>query len=269
MSLTGWIKGRLRLFKTRREQAELLRSYAGRDLDLTRAAWPRSLTDPTRFYQDLFAHFHLAGSPGLRAHRRYFTAKRRGFGEDAFHAMWEMLFREFRPASFLEIGVYRGQVISLAALLQKQLEIVGEVVGISPFLPAGDSVSRYRTDVDYEADVRLNFQHFALPVAKLLKVYSTDPAAVDLIRSRRWDCIYIDGNHDHEIAKADWDRCSAAVREGGLIVLDDSALDTAFNPPAFATKGHPGPTRVAQEIDRDAFEEILQAGHNRVFQRRG
>jgi hypothetical protein len=35
----------------------------------------------------------------------------------------------------------------------------------------------------------------------------------------------------------------------------------------FATAGHPGPTRLAGEIDRKKFREILQVGHNRVFQK--
>jgi len=33
---------------------------------------------------------------------------RRGFGENAFHTMWYLLLEEFKPATFLEIGVFRG-----------------------------------------------------------------------------------------------------------------------------------------------------------------
>jgi hypothetical protein len=52
-----------------------------------------------------------------------------------------------------------------------------------------------------------------------------------------------------------------------VIVLDDSALGTAYRPPAFASGGHPGPSRVAAEIDRTGFREILRVGHNRTFRR--
>ena len=96
---------------------------------------------------------------------------------------------------------------------------------------------------------------------------STDRAAIEMITSRQWDCIYIDGNHDYEVVKADWTVCAASVRPNGLIVLDDAGLDTTFQPPIFATKGHPGPSRVALEIDRSQFQEILQVGHNRVFKK--
>jgi hypothetical protein len=181
--------------------------------------------------------------------------------------MWFLLFTEFRFASFLEIGVYRGQILSLASLLQRLADAPGDVTGISPFESIGDSVSKYQKHLDYLTDTRANFAHFNLPEPTLLKAFSTDEAALELIKSREWDCIYIDGNHDYEVAKADWNVCATAIKPGGVIVLDDAGLSTAFDPPAFATKGHPGPSRVAAEIDRSKFGEILQVGHNRVFQK--
>jgi hypothetical protein len=52
-----------------------------------------------------------------------------------------------------------------------------------------------------------------------------------------------------------------------VIVLDDSGLTTAYRPPLFATGGHPGPSRLASELDRSRFREVLQVGHNRAFER--
>jgi predicted O-methyltransferase YrrM len=156
----------------------------------------------------------------------------------------------------------------LVALLGRMLDAPCNVHGISPFSPAGDSVSRYKSDIDYHSDTLDNFKRFNLPRPQLLKAYSTDAEALKLIASRQWDAIYIDGNHDYEVARQDWERCSAAVRPGGFIVLDDAALATAFHPPGFATAGHPGPSRLAKEIDASRFEEILRIGHNRVFYRK-
>ncbi|MDX6767752.1 MAG: class I SAM-dependent methyltransferase [Candidatus Methylacidiphilales bacterium] len=178
-----------------------------------------------------------------------------------------MLFREFRPARFLEIGVYRGQILSLAAMLQQQHDISGSVTGISPFVPAGDAVSRYRTDIHYLEDTLKNFSHFGLSKPELVQAFSTDPAAIARLRSQEWDAIYIDGNHDYEVALQDWEHCSVSLRKGGIVVLDDSGLTTSYRPPAFATGGHPGPSRLAAEVDRTRFQEILQVGHNRVFQK--
>lgn len=50
---------------------------------------------------------------------------------EAFHVMWFLLHREFKPRSFLEIGVYRGQVLSLVSVLHPIHGTGGEVTGIS------------------------------------------------------------------------------------------------------------------------------------------
>jgi hypothetical protein len=251
-----------------RVRREVFSRFSGKAGEITRAQWPGSIQDPTAFYFQC-CHYFAANLPEeLREHRRYFGQKGRGFGEDAFHTMWYLLFREFRPASFLEIGVFRGQTLSLAALLGRQLGRECFVQGISPFSAAGDGVSRYRRRHDYHGDTLKNFEHFSLPRPSLLKAYSTDAAARQLVTSRAWDIIYIDGNHDYEVAKQDWELCAQQVLPGGLIVLDDAGLATRYQaPPFYSTAGHSGPSRLAQEIDRSKFAEILQVGHNRVFQK--
>jgi len=268
MSLLSYVRGQLRSRQAARQRRAALAGVDPALLDVALEDWSRSLTDPTGYYLDCFRAFHLRLPAALREHRAYFTTAGRGFGEDAFHAMWSMLFGRFPIRSYLEIGVFRGQTLTLAALLQQRAGMAVAVAGISPFEAIGDSVSRYPGGIDYEADTRSHFRHFGLPEPHLLKAYSTDATALDLIASRPWDCIYIDGNHDYEIVRADWQACAAAVPAGGLIVLDDAGLTTRYTAPAFATKGHPGPSRLAAEIDRAAFTEILQVGHNRVFQKR-
>lgn len=236
--------------------------------DLARPDWKRSLSAPTEFYCDAVRFFHRQLPVELKEHRAYFKQDGRGFGEDAFHVMWYLLFLEFKPKTFLEIGVYRGQTISLIALLAKLRDTPCSIYGISPFSSAGDSVSKYRSGLDYFADTKKNFSRFSLPQPELVTAYSTDPAARSLIASKSWSAIYIDGNHDYEVARQDWENCSAHVAVGGIVVLDDASLNTAFQPPSFATAGHPGPSRLAREIDTSRFEEILRVGHNRVFQRK-
>lgn len=232
---------------------------------LERSDWERSLREPTEFYRDCFRFFNQRLPAELREHRAYFC--NRGFNEDAMHVMWYLLFQEFKPDNFLEIGVYRGQTISLAAMLARHIGVPCHVQGISPFSPAGDSITGYRKDVDYLSDTLAHFKHFSLPQPKLLKAFSSDKEAIALIRSIPWAMIYIDGNHDYENARQDWEVCSQSAKPGGIIVLDDSGLGTAYRPPIFATAGHPGPSRLAGEIDRNQFREILQVGHNRVFQK--
>ena len=58
---------------------------------------------------DIFYHLPFS----IINHRVYFSKEFRGFGEEAFHSMWYLLLSEFKPKNCLEIGVYRGQIISL------------------------------------------------------------------------------------------------------------------------------------------------------------
>jgi hypothetical protein len=238
-----------------------------RDADLTSILeWDRSISSPTEYYLDCVSVFYGPDFPeSLREHRRYFTSNSRGFGEDAFHVMWWMVFTQLRPSRFLELGVYRGQTLSLASLLHRQFRINGSVVGISPFTSSGDGVSSYRSDVDYYFDTLENFRRFELPKPDLVRTFSTTRQAFERVRAQEWDIVYIDGNHDYGVAKSDWEMCRVCVRPGGLIVLDDSALGTTYKPPAFATAGHPGPSQLASEIDPSKFQEVLRVGHNRVF----
>src|SRR5262249_55054098 len=121
--------------------------FSEANLSLTGAA--SRFTDRYALYR--YMHYWFARSaPGwLSAHRRYFSQQGRGFGEDAFHAMWFKLLAEYRPRRCLEIGVYRGQVISLWLLIAEKIGFPVEVHGVSPFSAAGDAVSWYPGDIDY------------------------------------------------------------------------------------------------------------------------
>jgi hypothetical protein len=224
---------------------------------------------PTRNskYQYFHSFFWNLAPDWLVDHRKYFKKNKRGFGEDAFHAMWYFIFKEFRPKDVLEIGVYRGQTISLFALLSKEMDLKTEIHAISPFTAAGDDVSKYSETLDYYNDVIENFKHFELPIPFLHKGFSTDKPMVEIIQSQLWDLIYIDGNHDYDVVKQDFAVCSKFLKKNGLIVLDDSSLYTDYKPSHYATPGHPGPSKVALEIDFNLFHEILSVGHNRVFKK--
>ncbi len=265
MNPLKYLKGVYLSRRNRNEKQKLLDRPLDQGIDLL--LFEKSLIDPTRYYKRCFQEFHCRFPLDLQRHREYFTHEKRGFGEDAFHVMWSNLFHRYHPQQFLEIGVYRGQTLSLLALIARVTGSDCKVTGISPFDSIGDSVSKYLGGLDYLEDTLKNFNHFKLPQPCLIKAYSTDPEAVAVIQNTVWDCIYIDGNHDYEVVLKDWNVCSESVRIGGIIVMDDSGLSTDFQPPAFATGGHPGPSKMVTEIDPYRFKEVLQVGHNRVFER--
>jgi predicted O-methyltransferase YrrM len=212
-------------------------------------------------------YFHNLAPPEIQAHRAYFSRENRGFGEDAFHAMWFTLLREFRPRTCLEIGVYRGQSISLWALISDLVGFDCELHGVSPFSSAGDEASQYSTQVDYLSDTLQSFGKFTRKTPQFLKAYSTDPQARALIAAHRWDVAYIDGSHDYEVALADYQICRDNLAPGGLMILDDSSLYTDYRPPLFAFPGHPGPSRVLRDFAMKELQFLGAVGHNNILRK--
>jgi hypothetical protein len=228
----------------------------------------RKFVTRNEIYNYYHHYFWNMAPDWIRTHREYFKKESRGFGEDAFHAMWYNIFKEFKPKRALEIGIYRGQVISLWGLLSEKLDVGTDISGISPFSPAGDDVSVYLRNIDYYEDVKKNCSVFNKRLPSLARGFSTDKEMIDIIRSQSWDLIYIDGNHDYEVVRQDFEVCSQSLNKNGLLVLDDSALYTDYTPLPYSTAGHPGPSAVAKEIDKNKFVELISVGHNRVFQKR-
>jgi len=221
--------------------------------------------DSSYEYFNYFYNFRLPKK--YRRHREYFVQNQRGFGEDAFHAFWYVIFHHYNPHTCLEIGVYRGQVISLWNLLAEDLKIEScEIWGLSPLTQAGDNVSQY-LDLDYELDILRNFEFFGLQRPKLMKVLSTSPGGVEFIKSCAWDLIYIDGSHDYQDVKNDFENSWSALRKGGLLVLDDSSLYLGYQPRIGRFAGHPGPSRLMKEILDRNVRHLMTVGHLNLLQK--
>ena len=222
-------------------------------------------------YKYFLFHFYKYSSKKISKHRYYFSQKKRGYGEDAFHSMWSYLFYKFQPISILEIGVYRGQTLSLFKILSEQLGLKSEVFGISPLDSSADEFSSY-VNIDYESDISLNFKKFNLKKPKIIKSLSASQESREFIKSKEWDLIYVDGSHDYEDVVRDVKISINNLKSGGFLVLDDSSLFTEFDPElnvkfkVKSFKGHEGPSTVFQEIlKRKDCTLFLGVGHNNVF----
>lgn len=220
----------------------------------------------TKFYYAYHKKFYLLPRP-IVDHRLYFELSGRSFGERAFHSMWFDIIQKVRgDIRFLEIGVYRGNTISLVGLIAEVLDRKYELTAVSPFSPANDSVSVYADDIDYLEDTLLNFDRVGVRPPKIIRGYSNDPSVIDVFKNASYNLVYIDGNHDYDVVKCDFENVLECLDADGIIVVDDSALNTEFRPPMFASKGHPGPSRVCDEFLADGkILEIGAIGHNRIF----
>jgi len=231
--------------------------------------------------------------PFLKAHRDWVEENSWGFGDRAFHYMWYLLLRDGilnRPSpQLLEIGVYKGQVISLWAWIARNVGHPVAITGVSPFEGhkarfAGNHIlhrcvqlisQRYREDVrsanfyadaGYRAAVQRIFDEFGLENTSLtlLTGYSQDESVRGQLAGRSFDIIYVDGGHRYEEVIQDLKLYAARVAPGGYLVVDDASCDlpgTAF------WKGHESVSRAVADWGAPGFANVLNIGHNRVYRR--
>lgn len=241
----------------------------------------------------LFMEFTAAtwNDPVLSTHRQHVEAHRLGFGDPACHYMWRLLLEEaacrFSRPRCLEIGVYKGQIVSLWALLASRLRLPVELDALTPLqgnpLPP-DSVWRslrarlsprfreqlrngnFYPDDDYEACIRSLFANFDLSwdSVRLWRGFSTDSALLRTLPTHGFHVVYVDGDHTYSGASADVRNFGPRVVNGGWLVMDDASSDV---PGTVFWKGHESVARACRLLPEMGFRNILNIGHNRVFER--
>ena len=229
--------------------------------------------------------------PVLASHRQHVETAKLGYGDAAFHHLWLLLLaaahQRFGPISALEIGVFKGQTISLWALLSREHHIPVHIHAITPlegqpiktarwwrslryrfdrhFREKSDSGSFYPVD-DYEAIVRAHFAFHGLDFDQvvLMRGYSTAPAIREHAATSRYQLLYIDGDHTYAGVVADIEHYAPLVAPGGWLVMDDASFD---QPGTVFWKGYDSVARACQLLPSFGFKNVLNIGHNRVFER--
>lgn len=231
----------------------------------------------------------------LKMHRDYIEDNQLGFGDRAFHYMWFLLisFLSKKKKNFraLEIGIYKGQVISLWSLLSKTFNLKMEIDAISPFegnMNASQIINnklvntlrrfffiKFRTNEDagnlylkenYIKIIQDLFSYFDLDFNEITRYhgYSNDAHIVKKVKENRYDLIYIDGDHRFEAVTEDILNYSSLINNGGLLVMDDASF---FLPGSKFWKGHIYVSKASQIIEGLGFNNILNVGHNRIYQK--
>ncbi len=207
----------------------------------------------------------------LKSHRFYVESNNLGFGERPFHAMWREIINLMPPSfKFIEIGVYKGQVLSLVKLLSNSMDKKVEFYGVTPLIGLGDKFSNYE-QADYKQIIGGIFNYFDLEFdadKNLIIGSSNDKEVMNKIEKLKYfDLMYIDGSHDYEVVISDIELMKRVCKSGAIIVFDDSACFKDLPPDNF--KGHLDVCNAIKDtIEFDAdFVEVICVGHNRVFQR--
>ena len=168
---------------------------------------------------------------------------------------------------FLEIGVFRSQVLSLYKLLADISKKKVVRYGVSPM----DS-SDGHWDSDYFADAVTIHQQFNLK--KDYTIYhgsSTDAKIIEKSKSaEQYDILYIDGGHTFDIVQSDLANYPQMIKEGGYLLIDDACND--MNQPWGFFQGIEPVTRAVLEWEKtdigQEFEFVFNVVHNRLYKRK-
>jgi hypothetical protein len=151
-----------------------------------------------------------------------------GFGEREFYAMHKMIVDSINKKEiiFLEIGVFRGQILALYGILENLCNKNIRIIGISPL----DSTDGH-WESNYALDISIIHDRFYLKHPELIVGLSTDDNVIEKVRLIPLDILYIDGGHTFDVVISDIKNYSPLVVPGGYLVIDDSAnnLKCCFN----------------------------------------
>jgi hypothetical protein len=154
----------------------------------------------------------------LKAYRDWIEANAFGFGERCFLWMWnDIVARMPDEFTFMEIGVFRGQILAIVSLLAERHGKKVRRIGITPL-----DTSDGHWESDYEADIiRLHDVFNIKDDYELIRLDSTNPNAVKLASQNPPDVLYIDGGHTYEVVKSDLTHYLPILKVGGTLVIDD------------------------------------------------
>jgi hypothetical protein len=157
--------------------------------------------------------------PMLDAHRTYIENHIFGMGERSFQYLWKILLNELpENPKLLEIGVHKGQILSLWKLLKPD----ADVYGITPLDGQGTG---WRDD-DYLAHIINIHKDFELDKPAIHKGVSESSSSKMFAESiGELDCLYIDGGHERRHIDNDLSFYAPLVKSGGFMVIDDACCD--------------------------------------------
>lgn len=206
--------------------------------------------------------------PKLKEMRDFVEKEGYGFGERAFYHMWSLIVDKMpQMFTFLEIGVYKGQILALMRMLALLKGKDCSIVGITPL----DETDGYMK-CDYLADIKNLHKHFDIEGGYLIiKGLSTDSLMVEYANGwflDQLDILYIDGGHATEVVKKDIKNYTRALKVGGYLVMDDCA--NRFKMPSGHFRGHQSVSNAVDELlppyaNNDKFEFLFNVVHNRIW----
>lgn len=118
---------------------------------------------------------------------------------------------------------------------------------------------------DYVGIIKRLFEQFEVDygAVKIYQGYSTDQRILDLTADLTFHVVYVDGDHTLKGALHDFKIFGSKVVIGGWLVADDAGC--ALPGSAF-WKGHKAVSRAAEILPTIGFRNIINVGHNRIYE---
>lgn len=201
----------------------------------------------------------------LKAYRDFIEQNAFGFGERCFLWMWnEIIAKMPDEFTFMEIGVFRGQILAIVSLLAERHGKKVRRIGITPL-----DTSDGHWESDYEADIiRLHDVFNIKDDYELIRLDSTNPNAIKLASQNPPDVLYIDGGHTYEVVKSDLTHYLPILKVGGTLVIDD--CNNAIPMPWGYFQGIQSVSTAVDEVlpregSTEYWKHELNLVHNRVL----
>jgi cephalosporin hydroxylase len=204
--------------------------------------------------------------PELKAHRDYVETNSFGFGERPFVFMHKLLVDEMPSEfTFMEIGIYKGAILSLYKMLANMAGKTVNRYGVSPMSTAGNF-----PESDFEKDVDTIHDEFKLEKDFIIiKGLSTDPI---MIKAAGYlvpiHILYIDGGHDFETVFSDIKNYSPLIVSGGFLIVDDACNEMDLPDGYFGGIQSVTDAVLAFPLPNEEFKFLFSVGHNKVFLKR-
>ena len=240
----------------------------------TLASIDRAYRDDEQLHREIYeaALERVRRSPDMSGHRDYVARNMLGFGDHAFHGAWSLLVDAMPEAfRFLEVGVYKGNIVSLIGMLAHRRGKNAFVVGVSPFNGEGERYGGPANE-DYVAAVHALEAWCEIPLARrarLIEGRSQDHDVIEACRaSGPYDIVFIDAGKDHRRCVSDLAHYGELVAEGGYLVVYHASFGLKLPPNLWP--GSPDIARAVSTIlDPDPrFRHVAAFGHMRVWTKR-
>ena len=191
-----------------------------------------------------------------------------GFGEPAFSWNWKLLVDRMPTSfTFVEIGVFKGRILSQVAMLANESNKVANIVGITPLSTTGDKYSDYPV-CDYRSEIHNNFMKFNKTDENLriIPTISQDENTINEIsKIGGIDILFIDGCHNYEVVCQDIIRYVPFIKPGGHLVIDDASSMLPGSYGIFL--GHHDVACAVRDYveSNTSLRHLYAVGHNRVW----